>query len=232
MRYTTHRISVSPQAGDSLFGRRPPKPTTLIYYGLDFSRFLNRKPVEEAKRDLGIAPERKVIGHVGRLVPVKNHGFLIDSFEQVLQSGIDAHLLLVGDGPQRQSIEEQIRARGLAGRCTFAGAQSNVVPFFSAMDVFVLPSLWEGFSLVTLEAQAAGVPVVASAVTPQEVAAIPALVKRIPLSLGVSGWASAIRHALDLPAPASGDEALRLQNSQFGLPVCIEALSKIYLGNN
>ena len=231
MSYATHRLGVSQQAAEALFGYRPRKPFKLLYYGMDFTRFLSCHSADEAKRRLAIPPGRKVIGQVGRFVPVKNHAFTVDLFERVVRSGIDAHLLFVGDGALAPAIKAQVQSRGLADRCTFAGMQSDVVPFFFATDVFVLPSLWEGLPLVAFEAQAAGLPVVASTGTPEEINAIPRLVERIPLSDGVSMWASVVRRALNEPSPRRGDEPTVLNSSKFGLPVCLNELSRIYAGD-
>lgn len=232
MRYATHRIGVSQQAGEALFGHKPEKQYTLLHYGMDFRPFLQPESADKVRQRLGIAPGRKVIGHVGRFVPVKNHAFIVEFFDRIVKSGVDAHLLLVGDGLLSPSVKAQIESRGLSQRCTFAGLQPNVVPFFSAMDVFVLPSLWEGLPLVTFEAQAAGLPVVASTAVPEEVAAIPRLVERIPLSAGADGWASALSRVLKEPSRRRGDEPMLLQSSSFGLPACLEVLSGIYMGNN
>jgi glycosyltransferase involved in cell wall biosynthesis len=228
MRYATHRIGVSHQAGEALFGRTPAKPFRLLHYGMDFKPFLTRESVVNGKRLLGIAPERRVIGHVGRFVPVKNHGFIVEFFARLVASGVDAHLVLVGDGPLAPGVKKQLEARGLSDRCTFAGSQSDVVPFFSAMDVFVLPSLWEGLPLVTLEAQAAGVPILASTAVPNEVTAIPSLVQRLSLDAGADGWASAISRILTEPSQRTGAEPTILQSGSFGLPACLEVLSGIY----
>lgn len=228
-KYATHRIAISRAAGEALFGRAPERPFTVLYYGIDFKPFLQRQSSEESKRRLGISPSRKVVGHVGRFVPVKNHAFTVNLFSQLVASGVDAHLLLVGDGPLLAPIKAELQSRGLLERCTLAGSQADVVPFVSAMDAFVLPSLWEGFGLAALESQAAGVPVIASAAVPEEVSAIPRLVQRVPLSAGADGWAAAVRRLLEQPDHRRGDEPVLLQNSRFGLPVCLEALSNIYL---
>ena len=232
MRCATHRIGVSHKAGAALFGHKPAKPYTLLHYGMDFRPFLQPESADKVRQRLGIAPGRKVIGHVGRFVPVKNHAFIVEFFDRIVQSGVDAHLLLVGDGPLSPAVKTQIESRGLSQRCTLAGLQPDVVPFFSAMDVFVLPSLWEGLPLVTFEAQAAGVPVVASTAVSNEVAAIPRLVQRIPFIAGADGWASVISGLLNEPTRRRGDEPMLLQSSSFGLPACLEVLSGIYMGNN
>jgi glycosyltransferase involved in cell wall biosynthesis len=231
LRYSTHRIGISQPAGEALFGQAAEKPFTLLYYGLDFSRFAGAPSPEEAKRKLGIAPERKVIGHVGRFVPVKNHSFTLQIFAQTLAQGTDAHLLLVGDGPLLPSVKAQIDSSGLAKRCTFTGSQPDVVPFLSAMNVFVLPSQWEGLGLAALESQAAGVPVIASTSVPREVDVIPELIEHIPLESSGVVWTSAVNRRLNEAKHRSGDEAQVLERSRFGLPRCLKSLSGIYLGH-
>jgi glycosyltransferase involved in cell wall biosynthesis len=230
MRYATHRVAASTRAAQALFGPRPKKAARLLYCGMDFSRFRERSPRPQSKERLGIPRERKVIGHVGRFVPVKNHGFLLDVFERTLTNGVDAHLLSVGDGPLLPELRVQVEQRGLSGRCTFAGAQADVVPFFSAMDAFLFPSLWEGLGLVAVESQAAGVPVLASTGVPQDVDVIPGFVERVPLSHGVATWASAVSRRLAEPSCSRGDEATTIQKSRFGLPACLEALCRMYRG--
>lgn len=228
MRYSTHRVAASQGAAQALFGRHPERPVELIYCGMDFSRFLRKQSLEHSKRQLGIPPERKVIGQVGRFMPVKNHKFTLEVFERTLESGLDTHLLLVGDGPLLPDFKIRIEARGLSGRCTLAGLQNDVVPYFAAMDAFLFPSLWEGLGLVAVESQAAGVPVIASTGVPEEVEAIPGLVERVPLESGAEAWSSALSRAFEKKTRCAGDEPMRLQDSRFGLPRCLDALSRLY----
>ncbi|HEY4740057.1 MAG TPA: glycosyltransferase [Candidatus Acidoferrales bacterium] len=230
--YATHRIGISHQAGQALFGKGPGVPYGLLYYGMDFSRFLEPLPSADAKRSLGIAPGRKVMGHVGRFAPVKNHAFTIELMARLIGNGTDAHLLLVGDGPAVPSIREQIISLGLSDRVTLAGSQADVMPYLSAMDVFVLPSHWEGFGLVALESQAVGVPVIASTGVPNDVDVIPGLVEHIPLSSGVDGWASAVQRKFDKPTHRKGDEAVVLTNSKYGSQSCLDALRRIYFNQS
>jgi glycosyltransferase involved in cell wall biosynthesis len=100
------------------------------------------------------------------------------------------------------------------------------------MDLFLFPSLWEGLGLAAVEAQAAGVPVLASGGVPEDVDVIPGLVERIALSSGAGTWASAANRRLAQPSAARGDEALRMQQSRFGLTACLDALCRIYRGES
>ena len=228
-RYATHRIAASQPAGKALFGD-PAQNFSVLWLGLDFQKFARQLPRSDAKQNLGIAPARKVIGHVGRFVAVKNHNFILKVFEEIVAKGTDAHLLLVGEGPLSASIKSQAESKGLADRCTFTGSQADVAPFLSAMEVFVLPSQWEGLSLAALESQAAGVPVIASTAVPEEVDVIPELIEHISLDAGSTGWANAVGRRLNQQRQSTGDEALVLKNSRFGLAPCLASLSRIYLG--
>ena len=227
--HSTHCVGVSKVAASS-FPNKGSQSTSVMYCGLDFTRFLNHEDSGKVRDQLGIPRERKVIGHVGRFTPVKNHNFVIQFFERIVASGTDAHLLLVGDGPLVPAVRELVRARGLSDRCTFAGLQDDVAPYLFAMDVFVLPSLHEGLGLAALEAQAAGLPVVISADLPEEIEVVSGAVARIPLEAGVSAWASAVISKLQPGSRIPGDEVVRLQNSKFASDVCIETLSRVYSG--
>lgn len=136
----------------------------VIYNGIDLSRFIPADSEHAAGHRcmLGIPEQSFLIGTVGRLSPEKNQGVLIRALGHLRGSGVDARALLVGDGPARASLAEAVRASGMEEFVTFAGSQSDVRPFLSAMDVFVLPSHVETFSNAALEAMAMGKPVVLS----------------------------------------------------------------------
>lgn len=114
----------------------------------------------EIRRRLNIADEIFVIGHVGRFEPQKNHRFLIELFEWFHQTTSDSKLLLVGSGTLEQEIKDLVLEKKLEQAVIFAGQQTNIADYLSAMDVFVLPSLFEGLPMVALEAQANGLPCV------------------------------------------------------------------------
>jgi glycosyltransferase involved in cell wall biosynthesis len=119
----------------------------------------------------GIPVTAPIIGCVARLSPQKGITFLIESTPALLAGVPDAHVILVGDGPLRAELEKQAVDLGVRDRIHFAGRQEDIPAWLAAMDVFVLPSLFEGLPLSILEAMAAGLPVVATAVdgTPEAV---------------------------------------------------------------
>jgi glycosyltransferase involved in cell wall biosynthesis len=124
----------------------------------------NGAPAETAlRKTLGIADDRKIVLIVGRLSKEKDHLTLVRAMARLLP-GSDFHLLIVGEGPNRASIESEVAHLGLPGRVTFTGLQPTAEPYYRIADLAVLSSLSEGSPNALLEAMAAGVPVVATAV--------------------------------------------------------------------
>lgn len=101
---------------------------------------------------------KMVVGHVGRFNEQKNHMFLIDIFNQICKLKSNAHLILIGDGPLENKIKEKVKILDLQEKVTFLGRRNDISDLMQAMDVFILPSLYEGLPLVGVEAQAAGLP--------------------------------------------------------------------------
>lgn len=117
---------------------------------------------DAARARLGMPPGEKIIIFVGRLHPDKGLKYLIDAFAQVVREYPPAKLYIVGDGPEKQSLEAQASGSGVGNGIVFTGAVENekVPLYLVAADVFVLPSVSEGFPVAMLEAMAAGLPVV------------------------------------------------------------------------
>ncbi len=112
----------------------------------------------QLRKKLGIPEDAFVVGHVGRFMHQKNHMFLLQVFQQVLRKRKNAWLLLIGEGELEQKIKAKAQEFGLLGRVCFPGVRSDVGKLYSAMDVFCLPSFYEGLPVVALEAQANGLP--------------------------------------------------------------------------
>jgi glycosyltransferase involved in cell wall biosynthesis len=142
------RIEVVHNAIDPQWGRRDKSP--------EASAALRAR--------LGIGPGKRVVLIVGRLSSEKDHGTLLEAMRRVQGAVPDAHLAIVGDGPERPRIEETIRRLGLVGSVTLAGQVPSAEPYYGIADLCVLSSLSEGSPNALLEAMAAGAPVVATAV--------------------------------------------------------------------
>jgi glycosyltransferase involved in cell wall biosynthesis len=111
----------------------------------------------------GIEPHATVLTHVGRFAPPKNHALLIEAFAQV-RSDAPLYLLLVGGGELENAVRDQVAALGLQERVRFLGVRADVADILRASDVFVLSSRVEGNPMSVMEAMAAGLPVVSTAV--------------------------------------------------------------------
>lgn len=138
----------------------------VIPNGVDTERFRPCADVRlAARRKLGVDPQTVVIGTVGRLDPIKDHGTLFLAVESLLAQGIATQLVIVGDGSQRQALETHVRSIcSLNSQVVFIGNTSDIVSQLNSFDIFVLPSLAEGMSNALLEAMAVGLPCVATRV--------------------------------------------------------------------
>ncbi|MCK9240105.1 glycosyltransferase family 4 protein [Desulfocurvus sp.] len=143
-----------------------PGGCALIPSGIELERF---RPVDPARRAAlrarwGVAPGAPVAGIVAKLWEGKGHDVLLDAFAAVRRELPGAVLMVVGEGHLRAGLEARAEALGLSGAVVFTGFLDDVAPAVGAMDVSVLPSLFEGLGRVLLEAMAMGLPVVASRV--------------------------------------------------------------------
>lgn len=136
----------------------------VIENGIDLARYTSSPSRAAARQALGLAADLEYVACVARFHPVKDHATLIRAFAQVAAQRPAAHLLLVGDGPLRQDLTQQVSALGLTNRVTFTGVRRDVPEILQAVDVFALTSVSEGASITLLEALASGLPAVVTAV--------------------------------------------------------------------
>ncbi len=164
--YNTHMFACGEEAGDWLYGKKNRDNVTIMNNAVDANQYrYNPEVSKKMKKQLGIEG-KKVIGHVGRFFPQKNHGFLIDIFNEIYKKDKDTVLLLVGGGELddalKNQIKEKVRNLGLEDAVEFLGVREDVDRIVQTFDVFLLPSLFEGLPVTMVEAQAAGLPCVIS----------------------------------------------------------------------
>ena len=159
---TDCRIACSKEAGDwAYIGKR-----IIIHNGINISRFSYDKEVRaEIRKKLGLN-EYCVVGHIGSFNKQKNHQRLISIFQEMIRIKPDVRLLLLGDGELKERIVSDIHQRGLSEYVTLMDHVDNPEDYLQAMDVVILPSLFEGFCLSALEAQVSGLPVIVSEAIP------------------------------------------------------------------
>lgn len=232
----TDGLAASRDAAASLFGERWERDPRwrVLYGGIDLEPFTRPVDCNAVRARLGIPADAYVVGHVGRLEPVKNHAFLVDVFARIHQDVPEARLLLVGDGPLRPEIERKAEDLGIADAVIFAGVQDNIPEILrGAMDVFAFPSLFEGFGLAVVEAQAAGLPCVISDGVPLEVAVEPDLIERCDLATGPEAWAKALvsKYGAQHERRAHPTIGRSIIESPFNIRASCESLQRVYLGS-
>jgi glycosyltransferase involved in cell wall biosynthesis len=139
-------------------------------------------------------------------------------------------LLLVGDGSYRPVIKDKIQQMGLTPYVIFAGLRSDVPRLMlGAMDIFILPSLYEGLPVVGIEAQAANLPFILSDVITEELDRVKPLIHRISLSQPASVWAETILSARNTVSNITEADSLAiLEYSHFNIACSVDSLTKIY----
>ena len=134
----------------------------VIDNGIDLDKYKYQENIrKEIRKELNIE-NRFVLGHIGRFVPEKNHKFLIDLFAEYHRQNTDAILLLIGQGPLEEEIRNQINKLGIQEAVKILGIRTDVNKILSALDLFLMPSIFEGFPFVLVEAQASGLPIIVS----------------------------------------------------------------------
>lgn len=162
--FATHLMACGYIAGNFLYGKKrmENKEVIILNNAIDISKFkYNTSTRTKIKTKYNMQNEI-CIGHIGRFTDVKNHKFLLDVFQEIKKINYNSKLLLIGDGERHSNIENLVQKKGLSQSVVFTGNINNTNEFYQAMDVFVLPSLYEGLPVVMIEAQANGLPCLVS----------------------------------------------------------------------
>jgi glycosyltransferase involved in cell wall biosynthesis len=164
LRWTDRLICVAQNDFDlgSRSGVINPTKSVVIRNGIDVHHYgSNRRLSDVGNRDKGNS-NHKIVGTIGRLHVQKGHAYLIEAAKLVVEKFPSTVFQIIGDGELRQSLERRSRTLGIENNVQFLGTRPDVPELLAHMDVFVLPSLWEGMPIVILEAMAARKPIVAS----------------------------------------------------------------------
>ena len=192
--HITDLFTCGEASAEWLFGQKNRSRFVQMNNAIDAQKYAYRPQVRQSMRQkLGIAEDQLVIGHVGRFDSQKNHKFIIDIFQAVREQNPKAILLLVGNdsGDGGKEIHQKVGRLKLTQWVRFLGIRSDVADVMQAMDVFLFPSLFEGLSVASIEAQAAGLPVLISDGVPIECKKTD-LVHVFPLSASPEAWAKTV----------------------------------------
>ena len=225
-----HFFACSGDAGISRYGSKVGNDVNrcqVLNNAIDVEKFsFNPKQRKALRGSLGISEDTLVVGHVGRFVEVKNHLFLLEVFEEIQKQNRNTVLLLVGDGELRSKIEETITGKNLGDHLILTGFQSNTWDYYQAMDVFVMPSVFEGVPVSLVEAQTAGLPCCVSSGVPLD-AAITDLVQYRSLEESPVQWA---RWILDRDVYLRQDTKEAVGYAGYDIAKTSRWLEEYYLG--
>ena len=218
------RIACARGSGAFLYGNWK---HTILNNAIDLTRFPFDPVVRaECRAEFGIQDEF-LVGHIGHFSTPKNHFYLIDIFKELHERKPDSRLLLVSDGPDFDAVVEKVNQLQLQDAVIFAGRRSDVERLYQAFDVFVLPSRWEGMPLVLLEAQSAGLPVVASDRITKDVQCTEEF-WYLSIEEPAAVWAEKLLEVAS-SRDRSGDNTLRLREQGFDIHIEAKRLREIYL---
>ncbi len=167
-RLATDMLACSTEAAKWMFPIRCLPDVKLIKNGIYTDRFRYNQEERLKIRAQYRLQNCYVIGCVARFVETKNHAFLIDIFEEIAKNEKSARLILVGDGKLKEDIQIKADDLHLSEKIFFVGSTNKVADFMSAMDIYVMPSLFEGLGMVFIEAQTSGLYCIASDNVPKE----------------------------------------------------------------
>lgn len=191
--YATHLFACSDEAGEWMFGD---KHFTVLKNGIDISKYKYSDKKRENCRSYLKIKNQKLIGCVGRLDPQKNPLFTLKIMEAVKEIDSDTAFVFVGDGELKGALSAEIKKLQLDSCVYLIGNRNDVNEWYSAFDCLLMPSLFEGFPFVLVEAQAAGLPCVVSSSVSEDTN-LTGLVEFVGLDDSVETWASTILNACE-----------------------------------
>lgn len=229
-RLNTVPIACSDIAGEWIFGNNN---FIILKNAINTSSYLYNKSIRESTRNMLNIDDKFVIGHIGKFMVAKNHSFLLEIFKEILTLKSNSVLLLVGDGVLRPNIEADIDRLNLKNNVIVLGMRNDIPELLQAMDICLLPSLWEGLPLSVLEAQVAGLTCFVSSTITDQVK-MSNYLHRLSLSLTPKEWADYIMsNTLDTNRETISQEAYsNIVAEGFEVNAVADRLRKIYFDEN
>ena len=209
-RYATDFWACSMLAGEFFYKKSILKNDRfkIINNAIEVQKYHRNPEIRKSVREqLNISDDCIVVGHVGRFQFQKNHELLVDIYNNFHKKHSNSKLLLVGQGVEEDNIKNKVKTLGLENDVIFMGARDDVHEIFQAMDVFVLPSRFEGLGIVLIEAQAAGLPCVTTKNKVPEIVNITGNVDFVDLDAPVEQWVESLEHQLKIKIDCSQIDA-------------------------
>ena len=189
--FSTDFLACSDAAGKYLFGKEiiNSRNYNMFPSYIDYEKFINVSCKSNIRFELGIKRDDIVICHIGRFIAAKNHDFLIDVVSEMIKQNNKVKLLLVGTGDVENEVKKKVYNLGLEKSIYFLEIRNDIPDILKEVDLFILPSIYEGLGLVLLEAQASKVPCLVSTAIQPEVDLGVNLINKLDLNEGSKVWA-------------------------------------------
>lgn len=227
IKYTTHHLACSDAAGKWMFGK---KRFELARNAISVNQYQFDPKARQEMRKKYHLENKFVIGHVGRFASPKNHVFLLEIFKIIVNQKPNSVLMLVGDGELEEGVKLKAEELGIIDYILFMGRRNDVERAMSSMDLFVLPSIYEGLGNVLIEAQINGLPCVVSEEAYNEEVKLFDTLSKLSLDKGAMIWAN---HILEKSKSLSKREfdCEVLANTGYDIKTEVIKLEKLYLQN-
>lgn len=220
------KLACSIEAAKYLYGDAILSDILILKNGIIIDNFLYNAEIRKNVRGkLDIPTEAIALGTIGRLSHEKNPEFIVNLVQTLFSKAPNFYFIWIGDGEKRANIETMLDNEIKSGRVLLLGKQEQPAQYYQAMDVFLLPSLYEGFGIVNIEAQASGLPCVVSSAVPES-AAVNSNFYRLLLSDGVEKWSDFITSMSYERLPDDAEE--KIKEAGFDIEDSSQKLRKIY----
>lgn len=224
-KYSDYKCACSPVAAEWMFGKAKGKNAIIMNNAVDVSKFIySEKHRNDLRESLDIKT-KYVIGHAGRFSVQKNQSFLVDAFKMLCEKRDDCTLLLIGNGELTNSVKQHVKDLQLEDKVVFVDFQEDIYRYYSVMDLFVMPSLFEGLPITLVESQANSLKsLVSDAVTKSS--DLTGLVEFMPLNSGPEMWAEKINNKLEKCERV--DQTKKIEEKGFSLRGQAKVISDLY----
>lgn len=220
---TTHKYGCGVKAFESLWGNTD--RMHVMTNAIELQKFQYDELIDKKQREIwGIDQKTTVIGTVGRMTPQKNPFFIVEIIRSLSDVYDDFMFFWIGTGELADAVKQKVRERGIQDKVVFLGLRNDVPELFSVLNLFILPSLYEGLPIVGVEAQAAGLPCLfADTITPE--IGLVSSTRFVPID-SPDVWASEIvKMAGQRPQRTLSKE---MENSAYNIEVAVRQLEKEY----
>lgn len=222
-KYATDNFACSKEAGDFLFKKNK---YHIIYNAIDIEKYRYNEEVRKIyRKKFNIKEDEIIIGNIGRLTEQKNQIFLLDVMNEIKKLNKKYKLFIIGEGHLENKLKEKRISLKLEQQVTFLGSVSNVQDYLQMIDIFILPSLYEGLGIVNIEAQAAGLPTIVSDKIPYS-AKVTELIQYIQLNEQEINWAKQIINVNKTENRELYNE--KVKESKYNIKEQAKQLEKLY----